>query len=441
PPRPPRPPPEPMMKIAFLTQYYPPEIGAPQGRLSALADAFLGAGHTVTVLTAMPNYPSGRIHPGYGGILRREQCDGVRIIRSFVYPTQRADVLHRVSSYLSFVTSSALAGTLYLDPPDYLMVESPPLMLGLSGIWLSLVKRCRMIFNVSDLWPESAVRIGALRRRGFMHRLGRRIELWCYRHAALVTGQSRAIVADIETRYPWCRTYHLSNGVDAKQFHPGRRTDAARAELGPPDRCIAFYAGLHGLAQGLDRVLEAAGLLTDIPLQFVLMGDGPTKADLVRQAAAAGRDNVTFLDPRPVDEVPPLLAAADIVIVPLAKHIPGATPSKLYEAMASGRPVVLVAQGEPAAIVRDADAGLVVEPGDTAGLAAALRTLAGDASLRDRLGANGRSAAEQQFNRPEIGARFVAFLEAEHPVANVAPSGSLRLPERGEGGEQWKSPA
>lgn len=413
------------MKIAFLTQYYPPEIGAPQGRISGLANAFLRAGHSVTVLTAMPNYPSGRIHAGYGGLVRREVRDGAQVIRTFVYPTQRADFLHRLSSYFSFVISSAILGTFLLERPDYLIVESPPLFLGLAGIWLSWIKRCPMVFNVADLWPETAVRIGVLRRGSLAHWISDHLERFCYRRARFVSGQTRAIVEDIAKRFPWCRTYHLSNGVNDRTFHPDRRTTAARDVLAaagglpPADSCVAFYAGLHGLAQGLDRVLDAAELLTDAPLKFVLMGDGPTKAELMRQTRARGLHNVTFLDPRPTSEVPPLLASADIVLVPLVTHIPGATPSKLYEAMASGRPVVLVAEGEPAAVVREGDAGLVVTPGDTAALANALRTLARDPALRQRLGQNGRRTAERLFNQVEIDARFVTFLEQQQAAAPV----------------------
>jgi glycosyltransferase involved in cell wall biosynthesis len=420
------------VKIAFLTQYYPPEIGAPQGRISGLADAFIRAGHSVTVLTAMPNYPSGRIHPGYGGFVRREVRDGAQVIRTFVYPTQRADFLHRLSSYFSFVISSAVLGTFLLERPDYLIVESPPLFLGLAGIWLSWMKRCPMIFNVADLWPETAVRIGVLRRGSLAHWISDRLERFCYRRARLVTGQTRAIVEDISKRFTWCRTYHLSNGVNGRTFNPERRTTEARTMLGPSGTCVAFYAGLHGLAQGLDRVLDAAPLLTDAPLKFVLMGDGPTKADLVRQARTRELTNVTFLDPRPTSEVPPLLAAADIVLVPLVTHIPGATPSKLYEAMASGRPVVLVAEGEPAAVVREGEAGLVVAPGDTAALANALRTLAADPALRQRLGANGRRTAERLFNQVEIDARFVTFLEQHEATAPVAERTAGGRATRGE---------
>jgi glycosyltransferase involved in cell wall biosynthesis len=119
----------------------------------------------------------------------------------------------------------------FLESPDYLFVESPPLFLGLAGLWLSWVKRCPMIFNVADLWPETAVRIGVLERSGLAYALSERLERLCYRRAALVTGQTRAIVSDIETRFPGCRTYHLSNGVDSRTFHPDRRTAVARATL------------------------------------------------------------------------------------------------------------------------------------------------------------------------------------------------------------------
>ena len=148
--------------LTVLTQYYPPEIGAPQVRLSELAAHFVQRGHSVTVLTAMPNYPTGKIYPGYSGLLRREHRDGVSMIRTFIYPTQKTDFMPRLMNYFSFVLSSATLGSALLGRADYLLVESPPLFLGLSGFWLSRLKHARLIFNVSDLWPETAVRLGIL---------------------------------------------------------------------------------------------------------------------------------------------------------------------------------------------------------------------------------------------------------------------------------------
>jgi glycosyltransferase involved in cell wall biosynthesis len=421
------------VRVTLLTQYYPPELGAPQARISALASAFARRGHAVTVLTAMPSYPQGRIYPGYRSLLRREDDHGVRVIRTPIFPTQNADFIRRLTNYFSFVFSSAALGGLLLEPCDFVMVESPPLFLGLAGVWLSWLKGASMIFNVSDLWPESAVRLGVLQTDSLAYRLSAWLEAFCYRHACLVTGQTREIVADIAARFPGCRTYHLSNGVDNRVFHPDRRTEMARAMLGArgPETCIALYAGLHGLAQGLEQVLDAAeGLSEDGRLQIVLLGDGPLKGKLTRRARERGLTNVRFLDPLPSDHVPALLAAADIVMVPLATHIPGATPSKLYEAMASARPVALVADGEPAALIREQHAGLVVPPGDVPGLVQALRALQNDPNLRRELGANGRRAVEAQFDRVAIGDRFVEYLEQYLETAKVRRPSSKSEPSR-----------
>ena len=400
------------MNVAILTQYYPPEVGAPQSRLSALAREFARRGHRVTVLTAMPNYPTGRIREGYGGVFTREEREGVTILRTFIWPTQKADLPRRLANYFSFVLSAAVCGTVRLDAHDYLLVESPPLFLGLTGVLLSWLKRARMVFNVSDLWPDSAVRLGVLRDAGAAYRLGSWLEGFCYRHAWLITGQSTEIVSSIVGRFPRCRTFHWSNGVDCDAFGPDKATPESHQLLGRNGNCVALYAGLHGFAQGLEVLVDAAASLpSSAALEMVLMGDGPKKRTVVDRVRDRQVQRVRFLGSRPHVEMPALLAAADVLLVPLASYIPGAVPSKLYEAMASGRPVVLMAEGEAAHIVRRHDAGIVVAPGDVAGLGNALQALSCNADLRSRLGANGRAAAVQFFNRDTIAARLIGALE------------------------------
>ena len=400
------------MHFTILTQYFPPETGAPQARLSALCRHFVQRGHSVTVLTGMPNYPQGRIFDGYGGLMRREISEGIHIIRTFIYPTQKADFCHRLTNYFSFVLSSAFLGTVALPTADFLFVESPPLFLGLSGFWLSRVKRARMIFNVSDLWPESAVRVGVLEENSFGYRISARLEKFCYQQAWLITGQSKSILEDIRKRFPGRSTFHLSNGVDTEMFHPERKTQEAYETLHNGKNCVVLYAGLHGLPQGLEQALAAAALLrTEVNLKFVLIGSGPMKCSLVEQARQGDLNNVCFLESRPAQEIPALVAAADIVLVPLKIYIPGAVPSKLYEAMASGRPVILVAGGEAAEIVRDHQTGIVVEPGDVASLVRAIRTLYARPDLRKTFGENGRQVAEKYFDRAIIDARFINYLE------------------------------
>jgi glycosyltransferase involved in cell wall biosynthesis len=410
------------MKLAILTQYYPPEIGAPQSRLSALAREFIHRGHHVTVLTAMPNYPTGKLHTGYRKMFLREERDGVRVLRSFIWPTQKADFPRRLASYLSFVLSAALLGSASLEPPDYLLVESPPLFLGLTGVLLGRLKRTRTIFNVSDLWPESAVRLGLLQRSSASYRLGAWLEGFCYRHAWLVTGQSAEIISDVSARFPSSKTLHLSNGVDSEAFGPERATSAARDLLGKNGNCVALYAGLHGIAQGLELLVDAAASVSSSAhLDVILMGDGPRKLAIVDRVNRRRIRGVRFLDSRPHRDMPAILAAADVLVVPLLRYIPGAVPSKLYEAMASGRPVVLIGDGEAAHILRQHDAGICVTPGDVVGLVRALKALSSDAELRAKLGANGRAAAVRFFDRRRIVAPFIDFLERHLPTA-ISPS-------------------
>jgi glycosyltransferase involved in cell wall biosynthesis len=346
--------------------------------------------------------------------LKREVLDGVEVVRTVIYPTQHLSFGRRMASYLSFAASAASLGPFLLPRVEYLIVESPPLFLGATGVWLKLLKRARLVFNVSDLWPETAVVLGRLRPGSPAHRASEWLERFCYRQAWLITGQSREIVRDIASRFPSKRIFHLSNGVESHMFHPNLGGVGMRERLGPADACLALYAGLHGLAQGLEHVLEAADSLpSDSRLVMTFVGDGPDKAKLIDRARKNSSSRMRFLDPVPHAEMPSVLASADIVVVPLVSHIPGAVPSKLYEAMASGKPVVLMAEGEAASLVRECRAGLVVPPCDEEALRKALTQLEHDPELRRTLGANGRVAAVERFDRTRISEEFVSFLEQQ----------------------------
>jgi glycosyltransferase involved in cell wall biosynthesis len=396
------------MKVAILTQYYPPEIGAPQARLSELANHFLRHGHEVFILTAMPNYPIGRFYPGYGGYFRKESAGGVSILRTIIYPTQSVSFFPRLLNYFSFVLSSLIFGTLFLPRLDCLITESPPLFLGISGFVLSRLKKARWIFNVSDLWPESALRLGAV-RRGLALRLSYALEAFCYRRSWLVTGQSQEIVQDINRRFPKVRTYHLPNGVDTELFNPNKSSLEARLRLAKDTECIAIYAGLHGIAQGLGQILEVAQKLQNLTeLRIIFVGDGPEKKSLIERSCSLGLNNVIFLDPVPKEEIPALLASADIALVTLKSALPGAVPSKIYEAMASGLAIILAAEGEAADIVRESQAGIVVTPGDIDSFARVLRGLVSDKRRRSQLKENGRKAV-LRFNREKIFLEFINF--------------------------------
>ncbi len=398
------------MHFIIHSQYYPPETGAPQARLSELAEGLRSRGHEVTIMTAVPNYPVGRIYPGYNLLLHREVIKEVRVIRSWIYPSKSVRFIPRLTNYFSFVLSSLLAGAAMLPRADFIMTESPPLFLGISGYLLSRFKGSRWIFNVSDLWPESAVRLGIV-GEGLPLTMSEHLETFCYRKAWLVTGQSREILNCIRKKVPGVPTYHFSNGVDTSRFGPHLRSEDIHRELGDGAECVAVYAGLHGIAQGLEQIIGAAERLRDLGgrLKIVFIGDGPEKESLVNQARGIGI--VKFLPSRRREEIPEILASADIALVPLKGYIPGAVPSKIYESMASSLPVVLAAEGEAAAILDEARAGISVSPGKTAELARAIRELALDPGLRKRLGDNGVAAAREKFDRRRIITNFLNYLE------------------------------
>ena len=208
------------MKLLILTQYYPPETGAAQNRLHELAVRLKKLGVEVKVLTAMPNYPRMKVFDGYRGKCRdKEEIDGIQVHRSWIYVKTSKSIFHRLVNYFSFVITSFFAGWFRTGKADFILCESPPLFLGMSAYLLSRLKRAGMIFNVSDLWPESAEKLGLIRSK-FLLGMSKRLEECLYRKSVLVCGQTQGIVKNIADRFPDKRTYWLPNGADLAYYDP-----------------------------------------------------------------------------------------------------------------------------------------------------------------------------------------------------------------------------
>ncbi len=404
-----------MAKLLIVTPYFPPEMGAPQARLSELGARLLELGWQVEVLTALPNYPTGAIFPGYPRFrTRRETIAGMATLRVPVYPSNRGFV-RRLASYLSF-TASATAHGMRCARPDVILCESPPLFAGLAGLILARRFRCPWVFNISDLWPRSAVEMGVLSPRGLPARLAGGLEQWLYRRSDAVTGQSEEIVADIADRIPELvtpkdMTRVITNGVEPSRFGPEHADDEARALVGNAPGPIFLFAGLLGLAQGLDEVLDAVRALpADVPGRLVLVGDGPMRDHLAARIDSERIDRVMLIPAQPRERVPALLACADVALVSLGRTLRGAVPSKIYEAMAASLPILLVAGGEAAKRVGRAPCGITVEPGRADALTDAWTRLATDHSLRQRLGLAGRQEAESRYSRAAVAAELDGLL-------------------------------
>jgi colanic acid biosynthesis glycosyl transferase WcaI len=396
------------LHIIIYTQYYPPEVGAPQVRLHELARGLMRHGIQVTVLTAMPSYPHGRIYDGYKGLLREENLDGVQVIRTVIYPTQSVGVLRRLLSYLSFIFSSLVIGSWRVGRADFLLTESPPLFLGFAGYLLGRWKKSRWIFNISDLWPESVVELGVINRESLSYKLSSYLEKSLYQKAWVITGQSRTILENIQERYPVARTKHLPNGVDTEFF----QSVDGQIESG---NFHIVYAGLHGMAQGLDHILRAAHKLPSMEhIDFTFVGDGPEKSQLVQLAKDLNLRRIRFLKSVSKEKIPAILRIADVLIIPLKRQLTGAVPSKLYEAMSMAKPVILVAESEAAQIVTQAKCGIVIRPGDIDGLVAAMIYLKSHPEERNQMGENGRKIAVMNHDRKRIVDEFAQFLTDEH---------------------------
>lgn len=400
------------MRILILTQYYPPEVGAPQNRLSDLAKRLAEFGHVVTVLTALPNYPKGEIYEGYRGyVVMEEWAKGVRVIRAWIYTTKGRSFIKRLMNYFSFVLSSLAVGMWKVGRQDIVIVESPPLFLGLSGFFLSRLKRARLVFNVSDLWPESAVAMGFLRNK-FIIDLSKWLEEFLYRHSHLITGQTQGIVDSIQSRFPNKSVSLITNGVDVESFGPlleDHEKEKKKGEFGVEGKFIVGYAGLHGFAQGLETIIQVAQILVEYEdIRFVFFGDGPEKEKLVQLASQVRLTNVHFYPPQPVSCMPKIISVFDVALVPLKRLelFKGALPSKMFEAMAAAVPLITSVNGEARTLVDKAQAGLYVEPEDPKAMADAILQLYKNPSCRRTLGQNGRQYVAEHYDRQKIARKF-----------------------------------
>jgi colanic acid biosynthesis glycosyl transferase WcaI len=397
------------MRFLLITQYFPPEVGAPQVRLSALTRQLSRRGHDVTVVTAMPNYPAGVVHPEYRRRrLVREEVDGIPVIRTWIYAATGSSVVRRMASYLSFCATSLL-GCMLAPRPDYILVESPPLFLGGTAFLAGKLRRAPFVMIVSDLWPASARDLGIITNRHALS-LAERLEHCLYRSAYRVAGVTQGICDAIAECVGPAKVMFLPNGVDTALFRP---CDGTSSGLLRPGEVGFVYAGTHGYAQGLHVILDAAELLMDVPeVVFLLVGDGPEKAALREASRARRLQNVRFANPRPASAMPAIFSEARASIVPLLNRplFRGARPSKIFPSLACETPVIYSGEGEAAELIEGGGVGLVVPPECPAELAAAVRRLTADHALAAKMGAAGRRLVERNYGWGAIAEQWLAEL-------------------------------
>ena len=404
------------MRTLIVTHYFPPETGAPQARLSGLAATWAADGDMVTVLTGMPNHPTGVLPPQYRrAIRRRESRDGYRVVRTWLYATPNEGVARKTLGHLSFMASSVALGARASGPADVVVVSSPTFF-SIGSAWLlARLKRARLVVEVRDLWPAIFTELGVLTGRRVIGLL-ERLELAAYRAADQVVVVTEGFRDNLIGRgVPPGKVHTIRNGAEPHLFDPAAPAGPGlRARLGAgPGDCLVLYAGTHGISQGLPQIAEAAARLAGAPVRFAFVGEGAGKARLEHRVRQLGLRNVTLLGGVPAAQVPALLAAADICLVPLRNVPLFATfiPSKMFEYLAAGRAVIGSVTGEAAQILRDAGA-VVVPPEDPVALASAIADLAAAPARRQAMGRAGRRHVEEHFDRAALAREYRKILEA-----------------------------
>ncbi len=408
------------MKLLILTQYYPPETGAAQNRLHELAVRLKDMGVDVSVLTAMPNYPKMKIYDGYRRKCRvKEDIDGITVYRSWIYVRNSKSIFQRLLNYFSFVFTSFFAGCFRTGKSDLILCESPPLFLGISAYLLSRIKRAGLVFNVSDLWPESAEKLGLIKSKTLLG-ASKRLEEFLYKRSILITGQTKGIVDNISSRFPQKHVYWLPNGADLSYYDPDVTQRSWRKDHGyEDDDFLVFYGGILGHAQGLEVVIRAADRLRNDPgIKFVLMGNGPQEGPLKELSRSLKLDNIQYFNVVSKAEMPAVLAAINVSVIPLKKLdlFKGAIPSKIFESLAMKKPILLGVEGEAKKLfIEEGKCGLAYEPENDEDLAEKVVLLRDDPDECEKLGDTARSYIEMKFNRDKIAADFFEVLSEIKP--------------------------
>jgi glycosyltransferase involved in cell wall biosynthesis len=380
------------MHILFLTDNFPPEVNAPASRTFEHCREWVRAGEQVTVITGVPNFPKGRAFEGYRNRLwQEEDLAGIRVIRVWTYIAANEGFARRIVDYLSFMVA-AIIGSFRVRQVDVVVGTSPQFFTACAARVIGLLKRVPWVFELRDIWPESIRAVGAMKSSRSLDLL-ERVEMYLYRHATLIVSVTHAF-RDILVRrgIDASKIAVITNGVDGARFAPRAKDRELVERYGLEGKFVAGYIGTHGMAHALDTILDAAALLSQAEdydeFRFLMLGDGAEKEHLLDRARRDKLKNVIFIDTVPKDEVVRFWSLLDVSVIHLKRTdlFKTVIPSKLFESMGMGIPILHGVEGESAEIVRREHVGLLFEPENA-------KELRGDRHLYEELRSNGPRTA------------------------------------------------
>jgi len=398
------------MHILFISDNFPPEANAPASRTFEHVKIWVELGHTVTVITGVPNFPKGEVFEGYKNRLYQvEFMSGIRVVRVLTFIVANRGLFRRTLDYASFMLTASIAG-MFQPRPDIVVATSPQFFTAIAGWLVSTLRRRPSVLEIRDMWPDSIVAVQAIDENRLIKTL-RILENFLYRKATSVVTVTESFKEQIEQKGIESNKLHVvHNGVDSHLFYKRNENCEIKARLNCDGKFLVGYIGTHGMAHALDKVLEAVGILSEYKdVHFLFVGAGAVKSNLEEQARLQKLDNVTLIDQVPRTEVPDYMSACSICLVPL-RNTPvfeSVIPSKIFECMALGVPLILsLPEGEASQLVQKHNIGLTVQPEDPDEMASAILKLYENPDLMQSFSVNSRRASKL-FSRKAMAVKML----------------------------------
>lgn len=408
------------MKIVVICHYFPPEIGAPSARLYEMSKRWVELGNEVHVVTCFPNHPTGIIPDEYKGMkYKLEDMDGIHVHRNYVYATPNKGFIKKTLGHISFMFSAVFFTMKKIDKPDVIVTSSPTFFSIFSGYWFSLRKKADFVLEIRDLWPAAMIELGVM-KEGFITRVLEKMELFFYRKSKKLIMVTQSFKDNVVNRgISGDKVHVITNGVNQELFYPKEKNQELINKYNLQDKFVISYVGAHGISQNLSTILEVAKKLSTYKnIEFVFVGEGAEKDKLKQIVREEELANVQFIDAQPKEIIPEFYNSSDLCLIPLKNIELFKTfiPSKMFEIMACGVPIVASLEGEAAQILEDSKAALVVQPDNPNEIAAAIEELINDKEKYSQMKANGPEFVEKNYSRNKLAERYLELINNTYRV-------------------------
>lgn len=402
------------MRIVVICHYFPPEIGAPSARLYEMAKHWVQLGNEVHVVTCFPNHPTGVIPEEYRNKkYSHEVMDGIEVHRNYVYATPNKGFIKKTLGHISFMFSSVVFSMRKIKEPDVIITSSPTFFSIFSGYWYSLRKKARFVLEIRDLWPAAMIELGVM-KKGYITNALEKMELFFYRKSKKLIMVTKSFKENVVSRgIDSSKVHVITNGVEQELFYPKEKNKEIMEEYDLKNKFVVSYVGAHGISQNLNTILKVAKALEkEKDIQFLFIGEGAEKDKLMQIVVEQEINNVTFFDAQPKEMIPEFYSISDISLIPLKNIELFKTfiPSKMFEIMACGIPIVASLEGEAAEILKESQAAVVVRPDTPTEITQAILKLKNDKSLLETYKKNGPAFVEQHYSRRKLAEQYLKII-------------------------------